>query len=242
MKILIKIAAFVAIFLLVLVWRFPYDSLVEKSVRRAEAVTGATIIYHPVSAGPFGVRVSDLQIRMPSGASLTFDTARIFPSKQGLSTTAYQGENEMTVSLSPATLVVNLKEIMVGTGSPEIGDAKVTGSLNYQLATKEGEGDLRLVIKELKIPLPIPDPQVEIGSTYTIRNIGTPERPRTGVSAAVKLLNKDFSANGTISLEGQPAPSSPLINGNLRFEAPTGRGTIQLSGSWDKPSTKIIPN
>jgi hypothetical protein len=241
MKALIKIAAFIAIFLVVLVWRFPYDSLVESSVRRAETATGATIIYQPVSAGPLGVRVSDLQISMPSGASIQFDSAKIFPTRQGLWATAKQGDNEMQVTVSPSTLTLKLTDIKVQTGSDGIGDAKATGDLTYQLATREGQGTLRLVIPELKLPLPI-DPAVEIGSTYTIRNVGTPQQPRTGVSAELKMMSKDITANGTISLEGQPPPSRPILNGNLSYEHQSlGRGSLQLSGSWDKPSIKTIP-
>jgi hypothetical protein len=241
MKILIKMVAFVAIFLLVLLWRFPYDALVEKTVRRAEASTGSTIIYQPVSAGPLGVKVSDLQINMPSGASIRFDSARIFPTREGLRATAYQKENEMKVTVSPSLLTMTLTDIQVETGSEGIGQARATGNLTYGLATREGKGELRLVIPELKLPLPIPDPSMEIGSVYTIRNVGTPQQPRTGVSAEIKLLNKDIAANGTVSLEGQPPPSRPLINGNLSFDAPTGQGTLQLGGTWDKPSIKMNP-
>lgn len=242
MRILLKIATFLAIFVLVLAWRFPYDALVEKSVRRAEAATGATIIYQPVSAGPLGVKVSDLQISMPSGASIRFDSARIFPTRKGLTATAYQKDNEMKATVTPSTLTLNLTDINVQTGSEGIGDAKVTGDLTYQMANRDGKGELRLVIPELKLPLPIPDPSMEIGSVYTIRNVGTPQQPRTGVSAEIKLLNKDITANGTITMEGQPPPSRPVINGNLRYEHQAmGQGTLQLSGSWDKPSIKLNP-
>lgn len=241
MKILIKIAAFIGIFLVVLIWRFPYDALVEKSVRRAESATGATIIYQPVSAGPLGVRVSDLQINMPSGAALRFDSARIFPTREGLNATAYQKENEMKVTVTPSNLSMTLTNIEVETGSEGIGQARATGTLNYGLTSREGNGELRLVIPELKLPLPIPDPSMEIGSAFTIRNVGTKEQPRTGVSADIKLVNKDIAANGTISLEGQPPPSRPLLNGNLSFDAPTGQGTLQLGGTWDKPSIKMNP-
>lgn len=241
MRILIKIGAFIAIFLVVLALRFPYDALVEKTVRRAEAATGATIIYEPVSAGPMGVRVVNLQITMTSGASIRFDSARIFPTREGLSATAKQKDNEMKVRVTPSTLTLSLSNIDVETGSEGIGKATATGELTYGLSSREGKGELRLVIPELKLPLPIPDPSMEIGSFYTIRNVGTPEQPRTGVSAEIKMLNKDIAANGTISLEGQPPPSRPLLNGNLSFDAPTGQGTLQLSGTWDKPSIKLNP-
>lgn len=241
MRIVIKIAAFIAIFLLVLLWRFPYDAMVEKSMRRAEAATGATIIYQPVSAGPLGVRVADLQINMPSGASIRFDSARIFPTRHGLRATAYQKDNEMKVTVSPSSLDLVLTAIRVETGSEGIGAATATGTLNFQMASREGKGELRLVIPQLQLPLPISG-DIEIGSSYTIRNLGTAQQPRTGVSAEVKLLADTITANGTISLEGQLPPGRPLLNGNLSYDAQAlGRGGMQLSGTWDKPSIKTSP-
>ena len=97
MRVLLKIGAFAVLFVLFLIWRFPYDSLVERAVRKAEDATGATILYTPSSAGPFGVKVKDLTVRLASGASLKFDSARIFPTSDGLSATAYQGDSEMEV-------------------------------------------------------------------------------------------------------------------------------------------------
>lgn len=241
MRFVLRLVVFLVVFLVALIWRFPYDTMVESSVRQAEAATGATIIYQPVSAGPFGVRVNDLQINLPSGAAIRFDSAKIFPTRQGLRATAYQKENEMKVTVSPTLLQLTLTSITVETGSEGIGTATASGTLAYQMATRDGKGELRLVIPELKLPLPIPDPSMEIGSVYTIRNVGTPQQPRTGVSAEVKLLNKDISANGTVSLEGQPPPGRPLIHGNLSFDAPTGQGTLQLGGTWDKPSLKLNP-
>jgi hypothetical protein len=244
MKVLIKIGAFLVLFVLFLVWRFPYDSLVERAVRQAEVATGATILYQPSSAGPFGVKVKDLTVRMASGASLKFETARIFPTRQGLQATAYQGDSEMEVEFDVTTLKVKLNDITVQTGSEMIGETRATGELVYGVRTREGEGALRLVIPEMGLILPLPDRSVEMGSTFVIRNVGTPELPRTGVSTELKLLSGDgsASANGTVALEGQPPPNSPLINGTLRYESPLGRGTLRISGTWDKPVTKTIPN
>lgn len=227
---------------MVVLWRFPYDALIERSVRRAEIATGATITYQPLSASPLGVKVADLQIHLPSGASLVFDSAKIYPSREGLRATAYQKDNPMTVTVTPSTLTLKLTNINVDTGSEGVGKASVTGDLSYQLATREGKGQLGFKIPELKLPLPISDPSMEIGSSFTIRNVGTLEQPRTSVSSEVKLLNKDITANGTISLEGQPPPAKPLINGNLSYEHQQfGRGSLQLGGSWDKPSIRAIP-
>ncbi len=243
MKALLKIAVFIGLFCLFLLIQFPYDSLVERAVRQAEVATGATILYQPGSAGPFGVKVKDLNVRMASGAFLQFDSARIFPTRTGLRATAYQGENEMKVTFNGTLLEVQLNDITVQTGNDVIGTTRATGDMNYGVLSREGGGSLRLVVPELGLPIPIPDKSVELGSTFVIRNVGTPQAPRTGVSTELKLLSGDgsSSANGTVSLEGQPPPSSPLLNGTLRFEVPTGRGTLRLSGTWDKPITNIIP-
>lgn len=244
MKLLAKIAAFILFFVLFLIWRFPYDGLVERAVRQAELATGATIIYKPVSAGPFGVKVKDLNVRLASGASIKFETARIFPTRSGLNATAYQGESEMEVNFNGTLLKVGLDDITVQTGNSMIGTTRATGTLDFNVRSRDGKGDLRLVIPELGIIMPMPDKSVEMGSTFIIRNVGTPEAPRTGVSTDLKMLSGDgsASANGTIALEGQAPPASPVLNGTLRYESPLGRGTLRISGSWDKPVTKTIPN
>lgn len=244
MRALIKLGVFFILFLLCLVWKFPYDSLVERAVRQAEVATGATILYQPGNAGPFGVTVKDLTVRLASGASLQFVSARIFPTRSGLRATAYQGDNEMKVDFTGANIKVELNDITVQTGSSMIGVTRATGEVLYGIRTREGKGSLRLVIPELGIPLPLPDKSMELGSTFLIRNVGTPELPRTGISTDLKLLSGDgsASANGTVSLEGQPPPAVPQLNGTLRYESPLGRGTLRISGTWDKPVTQIIPN
>lgn len=216
----------------------------EKAVREAEQATGATILYKPSSAGPFGVKVNDLSIRMRSGTTLEFDSARIFPTKKGLNATAYQGENEMLVSYDGSLLTLKLTEISVKSGTDVIGgQTTATGDLSYAPGTREGKGTLRMVIPDVGALLPLPVGKAELGSSFVLRNVGTPDFPRTGVSAEVKLLggNNAASANGTITIEGQPPPQAPLINGNLRYEFQNRRGSVRLSGSWDKPTTQIIP-
>ena len=63
-----------------------------------------------------------------------------------------------------------------------------------------------------------------------------------GVHAFEQLLSGDgsASASGTVSLEGQPPPGSPLLNGNLRYESTLGRGTLRLGGTWDNPAVTTV--
>lgn len=242
MRILAKIAAFLVIFGVVLSLKFPYDALVEKSVRRAEELTGATVLYRPVSAGPFGVKVSDLEVRLRSGASLRFDSARIFPTRQGLSATAYQEDNEMEVSLNLTQLELKLTDILVQSGSEAVGQARVTGDLTYVFNEQRGGGEMRLVVPELKLPLPVPDHVLEVGATYQIRN-GQPDQsdPWLGVRAEVRLTGgQHYTGSGTVNLTPQP-PNSPNVNGNINFEAPPHKGILRLSGTLDKLATNVIP-
>ena len=244
MKVLAKIGAFLILFVVFLIIRFPYDSLVERAVRQAELATNATILYRPSSAGPFGVKVKDLSITLSSGTSLSFDSARIFPTRGGLRATAYQGENEMKVNFSGTSLQVELNDSKVKTGTDVLsGETIATGEINYAVRTREGGGTLRLVIPDVGALLPLPVGKAEMGSTFVIRNVGTQELPRTGVSAEIKLLggNNNASANGTVTIEGQPPPQPPLLSGNLRYEFQNRRGSVRLSGTWDKPATQIIP-
>lgn len=242
MKVFIKIAAFLVLFVLFLLWRFPYGSLVERAVRQAELATGSTILYQLGSAGPFGVKVKDLNIRTQSGAALQFDMARIFPTRHGLTATAYQGENEMKIDFNGSVLELELDDINVQTGNVDIGTARATGDMTFAVRTREGKGTIGLDIPEIGLPIPLQDRHVNLGSTFVIRNTGTPELPRTGISVDLKIISSDgsSSATGPISLEGQAPPNSPLLNGTLRYETPNARGTLRLSGTWDKPVKTVV--
>ena len=242
MKILLRLGVFFLFFLFLLVWRFPYDAGVERGIRQIERSTGSVIGYTPRSANILGVKVVDLTILTKSGAKLTFDSAHFSPSWRGVEATALQGDNPMEVSSNGRDLQLDLQKIKVDTGNDIVGKTEVTGTLAYNVRTKEGKGDLRLVIPELGVPLPVGDGPVELGSTFVISNIGTLEKPRSGVSTDLKLVSSDgnSSANGRLSLESQVG-AAPQINGTIRYAAGSRRGSVRLTGPWNNPSFKINP-
>ncbi len=51
MRFLKYLVAGVALYVLFLIWRFPYQTLVERSIARVEQATGAKVVYTPVRAG-----------------------------------------------------------------------------------------------------------------------------------------------------------------------------------------------
>ena len=243
MKLIGKVLLTAALFLVFLIWRFPYDTLVERSVRILQTGTGAHIRYTPVSAGPLGVKVRDLKLQLPSGAKFQCNSARFFPTRNGIRAQLYQENGEAFAVVTPRNLSVELNNLEVQTGNEELGLARLTGDLQFQLQERVGKGKLRLVAPEFSAPLPNVDPPLEVGSTFNIKNLGTPEQPRSQIAAQVKLVNESntFTADGPLQLETPAGGGSPLISGNLRFDHPISRGTLRLGGRWNDLKTEVIP-
>lgn len=231
------------LYLVFLVVRFPYDTLVERSVRLLEASTGASVIYTPVSAGPLGVQVRDLVLTLASGASLSFSEALIRPTTSGLVARLGQDEGQATARLSHRQLTVTLNDVEVETASEELGLTRLSGDLTYDLRGRQGQGHLRMVVPNFRAPLPIPETPLEVGASFNIANAGTQEQPRSRVASDVRLVTQDqkFSADGTVTIESQ-VTGQRALSGNLRFESPQGRGMLRVGGTWKNPTWAVVPN
>ncbi len=235
-----KLLLVVFLFLFFLAWRFPYDTLVERSVRNLESNTGVQLSYTPVSAGPMGVKVRDVKVTLPSGANLIFNSTRFFPIRGGVKAELIQEEGEAELSLANGVVTVEMANVVVDTNNSEIGTTRLTGDLSYSLAEHDGKGHLRMVVKEFAA-LPV-DGALELGSSFVIRNLGSPDA-NSDISAQLKLVSQDgtFSADGPVTLKPQPG-GSPFISGNLRFDHPLGPGTLILGGRWNDLQMRVVPN
>lgn len=226
------------LFLGFLVWRFPYDALVERSVRNLEASTGAHLSYTPVSAGPFGVKFSEVKLTLPSGATLNFTSTRFYPIWGGIKAQLRQEDGEAELSLAEGVATIKLTNVLVDTHSSVIGVTRLTGDLTYLLSSRDGKGHLRMVVKEFAA-LPVEGP-LELGSSFTLQNLGRGDQ--TQVQAQLNLVSQDgtFTADGQVALDAQP-DGSPFINGQLRFDHPLRRGILILGGRWDDLQTQVVP-
>lgn len=243
MRVLLNIVLGLGLFLFFLVLRLPYDTMVERSVRELEASTEVSLSYTPVSAGPTGVRLSELRLKMPSGARLAFTRARLFPTRAGLRAELFQEGGSAKLRLNRRDLKVTLASVEVETNNQYLGTCRLTGDFSYDIRDRFGKGSLGLVSPNFNAPIPVSDAPLEVGSSFVIKNVGTPEQPRSSITAQINLVSRDntFSADGPITLEAQVAGGKPTISGNLRFEAPTGRGTLRLGGDWEQPKIDILP-
>lgn len=243
MKIFGRVVLGVILYLLFLVWLFPYDSLVERTIRNLESTTGASVSYTPVSAGPTGVRLKNVTVALPSGATLTVAEARAFPTREGIWAELKQDQGLCQVRLDYRRVDLEMDSLEIDTGSSQFGVSRFTGTMGYDLQERTGKGELHLAMPKFQAPL-IPETSIDVGGPFEIHNSGTALAPHSSVTADLKLVSGDssFSASGPVVIQAQPTGGSPLLSGNLRFEAPTGRGMLRLGGTWGDPTWTVIPN
>ncbi|MCR4784359.1 MAG: hypothetical protein K6A35_07555 [bacterium] len=84
MKLLSKIGVWLAVFVIVLIWRLPYETIIGRVLSNAERVTGISITWEDMSMGLTGVNLKKLLVSLPSGSRFTADTAFISYSWKGL--------------------------------------------------------------------------------------------------------------------------------------------------------------
>ncbi len=223
--------------------RFPYDTLVKKSVRTLERATKASVTYTPVSAGPFGVRVKDVRIVMSSGLNLQMAEARIAPTRDGIRANLKQEEGSAELLFDGRQVKLALEDLEVDTASSQFGVSRFRGTITLDLTNRTGSGELHLSMPNFRPPPPLPEASVELGGPFEIQNVGTPELPRSLVLIDLKMIGGEgrYSASGNVNIETPPAGGSPLLNGSLPFESPRGRGTLRLGGTWENPSWAVIP-
>jgi hypothetical protein len=230
----------VVLYLIFLIWLFPYQSMVDHTIESFEASTGAQVNYHTRSAGPLGVDLDDVNVTMPSGIQMAFDSARLHPlGFQTLSAQFSQGNTDSELSWKSGLLTLHLDKLEFISGTSELGKVKATGNLTYDSSKQAGHGELLLQCPKFQAPLPIPDLPLDLGTTLDYANKGHGME----ITADVHTVSgSEFSADGPIRVTPQPGqPVSPL-SGTLNFKTPKKRGIMRLGGTWRKPHWDIVFN
>lgn len=187
MKILIKIAIWIAVFIVVLIIRFPYEALATKAVARLEKSSGISVSWEKSQLGWGGLTLKDLLVTLPSGSKFKADTAKLrftsgqvnleFVQNNPLALLGVEASDK-TKALEPSTaslkastsdITFESDDLVVDTGSSDLSVVQVSGKLSFQTFKGEGKGVINLKVPKMKVNLPFAVDNVEIGSKVTIK-------------------------------------------------------------------------
>jgi len=233
-----RILLFLLVFVATLVWRFPYEGAIADRIARLEGRTGVQVDYTPESASVMGVEWKDVRITTRTGLKVQFDQAKLRPTLNGMSAYATQGKNQGRLIMGP-TGDINLRmdQLKFDSGSPQFGSMVVTGNVTHNFTKRAGEGSLRLVLADHKIPLPVEVPSFETGSRLFWQDRGQGYELRI----ELKLVGgPEIAADGNILLQPQPGlPAS--LSGSLNFQTKLGiKGRLMIQGTWKEPHWTLV--
>ncbi|MGM9992702.1 MAG: hypothetical protein ACI376_07680 [Candidatus Bruticola sp.] len=160
MKILLRVAVWVAVFVLVLLLRLPYETILTRVIASAESSTGISITWDEMSMGLTGINLNKLLVTIPSGGYFTADKAFVGYSLSGLSVdfTQYDSakvlaeasrrssspNSEAAASSASSSDSSNQANIVPGTASLRINASELTFKSD-NLALDTGSKDLKAV-------------------------------------------------------------------------------------------------
>lgn len=237
-----KLLVGLVLFLAFLVLRFPYEAAVKRSIYQLTQSTGARVTWDGEEAGPLGVELRQVRIASPGGARVEFLEARLHPTFGGVVAYLKQadGGNASLTLDSKRVVSIEAKALKVDTGNADLGQALITvKNFSYSLASREGKGDVGMVLPKLNVPLPIPLGAVELGAPVQIR----PMKPGPGleVLAEVRLSGETLTGAGSVQVQNVPNQVSPKLSGVLDMEAGNIKGSVRLGGTWAKPTWTLNP-
>ncbi|MEW6280971.1 MAG: hypothetical protein AB1758_20325, partial [Candidatus Eremiobacterota bacterium] len=190
-------------------------------------------------AGPLGVRLSGVQV-VRGGTRAEFTEASARPTLGGLVASLRQAQGRASVRLNHRDLALQADSIEVETGNADLGKAEVTVErFTYSLASREGQGEVRMVLPKLSAPLPIPVNRLELGAPVQIR----PAKNGAGteITAELRVSGEGLSGSGSVMLRTAPNQPAPALSGVLNLETKLGNVSIRLGGTWAKPTWEINP-
>lgn len=241
MRYLSKIIVWLAIFFIVLAWRFPYELVFIKAIDSLKEQTKAQITWDELEANLFGAKLKNLQIVMPSGFKFSSDQAIIRPKFTGITfactQTAKGGQAKLTMTHS--SLELETDKLEADTGSNDIGIVNLSGNLAYTIANSAIKGELHLTIPSLSGALPIPLKNLEVGAT--IASDGTTSNNKNlTISNALTIYGEGLDGSGNVYLKFAQGSTSPSMNGELTVNAKgLGTHTIKLGGTWAQPQWNL---
>ncbi len=243
MKFLIKLIVWIAIFLVVLAIRFPYQPLFLELMDRIQETTNAQITWEEAEANILGAKLKGLEVLMPSGFSFKADTATIRPSLSGLTVACKQTtiDGKANAQLTSKGLEFSADKLSVNTGSNELGEVTMSGDLLYGLNGTDLSGELHLNIPTLSGALPMPLKDLEIGAKLSSDGGKESSSKVSRLNTTVNLYSNDgIEGSGNVTLTYTEGKASPGLSGNLNVRTKAfGTHNITLGGTWAQPDFKL---
>ena len=236
-----KIGIWLAVFLVVLAVRFPYEPVFLRLITKVQETTQAQISWDEVSASIFGAKLKGLRVSMPSGFAFSADQAEITPSLKGLKITCTQTAKDGNASalLTKNSVDFKSEKLEMETGSQDLGTIIMAGNLTYALSDASVKGEARFVIPDLSGLLPVSLKNVEIGSAISTDSSAGNKDNQTIVNA-LTLYGQGLDGDGTLNLTYPKDGGSPNLSGELHVNAAgAGSQTIKLGGTWAQPQWNL---
>ncbi len=242
MRTLRILLAWMAVFLLFVVLRFPYRAVFERTVAQVEAATGADLAWEDAEVGLLGVDLRGFSLHLPSGARFQADRARIRPAWRGLtaSFTQTQAAGSASARLQGNALTFQAEKLQVQSGSRDLQTVRASGEMDYDLGNRQGQGEVRLALPELSGVLPMPIPSLEVGAKVSIKPVAGKEPGGTDVTSDINLFGEGISGKGRVNLHSLPGGGPPRLNGSLQIDAgQLGTHQVRVGGTWGRPEWSL---
>lgn len=249
MRYLWKALAWLVLFGLVLVWRFPYQAILDGQVANIEKLTGTKLSWSDCQAGLTGADIRELSVGMPSGMKFSADRVIITPSFSGFKAQIDQTttNGKATVELQTGRLLFHSQDLQVDTGSSDFKMVTMSGDLTYKLSDNSGKGELHLVIPELSGVLPVTLKNLEVGTKINLsQTTAEPSSPNATpqivsvVDNKLTLFGEGLSGEGQLTARSH-ANASSALSGELKVTTQSfGTHNIEIGGTWAKPEWNLV--
>lgn len=241
MRFAAKVGIWLAVFAVVLAYRFPYQYVFLRLIDEAQRSTNAQITWSELEANILGAKLQDLEVTMPSGFSFQADRATIRPSFSGIVAKCEQTSTEgsCTAQLGRSGLEFQAEKLQVNTGSDDLGTVAMSGNLTYALTDKNLSGEIHLLIPELRGILPMPLKGLEIGDTLSTET-AKGDTKSSILKNSLKLFGEGIDGQGQLDLTTTEGASSPALSGELTVTTKGfGTHTIDVGGTWARPKWNL---
>ncbi|MGM9999306.1 MAG: hypothetical protein ACI38Q_07980 [Candidatus Bruticola sp.] len=206
MKVLLRAAVWIAVFMVVLLLRLPYETILTRVITSAEGSTGVSITWDEMSMGLTGINLNKLLVTIPSGGYFTADKAFVGYSLSGLSVDFTQYDSAKVLAEASKRSGSQTAENSAKSTAPSSDSSNRTGSVPGTASLRINASELAFKSDNLALDTGSKDLKaVRLGGQLTYNYLtgkgkGTLDFkvPSLKGSLPVELNNLEIGANITI--------------------------------------------